>query len=134
MPVQRIQLDVVTPEKLAFTGEVDEVTLPGALGEFGVLPGHAFFLSELKPGAMHFRKAGEDDYFAINRGIAEVTPAKVTVLVQTAEHKGEIDVERAEAARTRAEKRLQERKENMDMARAETALQRATARLKVARL
>lgn len=133
MAEQKIQLDIVTPEKLAFTGNVDEVTLPGALGEFGVLPGHTFFLSELKPGPMHFSRGEEADYFALNRGIAEVTPTKVTVLVQTAEHQSEIDVERAEAARTRAEQRLQEEKAEIDMTRAEAALQRAIARLKVAK-
>lgn len=134
MAEQRIQLDIVTPEKIAFTGDVDEITLPGALGEFGVLPGHTFFLSELKVGPMHFSREGQIEYFALNRGIAEVTPAKVTVLVRTAENKAEIDVERARAAQARAEQRLRDRERDIDMARAEAALRRSLARLKVARL
>jgi F-type H+-transporting ATPase subunit epsilon len=131
MAEYRIQLDIVTPEKLAFSGEVDEVNLPGVLGEFGVLPGHTPFLSELKIGPMHFRREGKVEWFALSRGIAEVTPRKVTVLVRTAESKEEIDVTRAESARQRAEQRLRERQEGMDLARASAALQRAVARLKI---
>lgn len=133
MAESRIQLDIVTPEKLAYSGEVDEVNLPGALGEFGVLPGHTFFLSELKIGPMHFRREGRVEWFALNRGVAEVTPEKVTVLVTTAEHREEIDVARAEAARARAEERIQARQEGVDILRVEAALQRALARLKVAK-
>jgi F-type H+-transporting ATPase subunit epsilon len=133
MADQRIQLDIVTPEKIAFTGEVVEITLPGAQGEFGVLPGHTFFLSELKVGPMHFIRGGQIQYFALNRGIAEVTPTKVTVLVTTAENKADVDVERAEAAQARAEQRLRDREGDIDMARAEAALQRSLARLKVAK-
>jgi F-type H+-transporting ATPase subunit epsilon len=133
MPEYRIQLDIVTPDKLVFTGEVDEVNLPGVLGEFGVLPGHTPFLSELKIGPMHFRREGKVEWFALSRGIAEVTPRKVTVLVTTAEDKTEIDVARADAARQRAELRLREREEGIDTARAHASLQRALARLKVAR-
>lgn len=134
MAESRIQLDVVTPEKLAFSGQVDEVNLPGVLGEFGVLPGHTPFLSELKIGLMHFKREGRVEWFALNRGVAEVTPSKVTVLVRTAESKEEIDVARAEAAKARAEQRLREKQEGVDLARAEAALQRALARLKVARI
>ncbi|MGQ9655046.1 MAG: F0F1 ATP synthase subunit epsilon [Thermodesulfobacteriota bacterium] len=132
MAEHRIQLDIVTPDKLAFSGEVDEVNLPGSLGEFGVLPGHTPFLSELKIGPMHFRREGQVEWYALNRGIAEVTPQKVTVLVKTAEAKAEIDARRAEAARARAEQRLKEKQEGIDVARAQAALQRAIARLKVA--
>lgn len=132
MAEHRIQLDIVTPDKLAFSGEVDEVNLPGSLGEFGVLPGHTPFLSELKIGPMHFRREGQVEWYALNRGIAEVTSQKVTALVKTAEAKAEIDAKRAEAARARAEQRLKERQEGIDVARAQAALQRAIARLKVA--
>lgn len=134
MAESRIQLDIVTPEKLAFSGQVDEVNLPGVLGEFGVLPGHTPFLSELKIGLMHLKREGRVEWFALNRGVAEVTPSKVTVLVRTAESKEEIDVARAEAAKARAEQRLRERQEGVDLARAEAALQRALVRLKVARI
>jgi F-type H+-transporting ATPase subunit epsilon len=134
MAESRIQLEIVTPERVVFGGEVEEVVLPGRLGEFGVLPGHTFFLSELRIGAAHFRRDGQVHWYALNQGIAEVTPQKVIVLVKTAESKDEIDVARAEAARQRAEKRLRERPEGLDVLRAEAALQRALARLKVARV
>jgi len=134
MAESRIQLDIVTPEKLAFSGQVEEVNLPGVLGEFGVLPGHTPFLSELRIGPMHFRSEGKLEWFAINRGIAEVTPTKVTVLVRTAESSRDIDVARAEASKARAEQRLKDRQEGVDVARAEASLQRALARLKVARV
>ncbi len=134
MAEYRIQLDIVTPAGVAFSGEVDEVNLPGALGEFGVLPGHTPFLSELKIGQMHFRQDKEVSWYALNKGIAEVTPRKVAVLVKTAEDKDKIDVTRAQAARDRAEQRLRERKEGIDVARAQSALQRALTRLKVAGL
>jgi F-type H+-transporting ATPase subunit epsilon len=133
MADNRIQLDIVTPDKLAFSGEVDEVNLPGVLGEFGVLPSHTPFLSEIKVGALHFRREGRVEWFALNRGIAEVTPRKVTVLVTTAEGQGDIDVARAEASKQRAEQRLRERQEGIDGARAQASLQRALARLKAAR-
>jgi len=133
MAEHRIQLDIVTPEKLAFSGEVEEVNLPGALGEFGVLPGHTPFLSELKIGSMHFRQQGRVEWYALNRGIAEVTPSKVTVLVRTAESKAEINATRAEASRARAEQRMRERQEGIDVTRAQASLQRALARIKAAR-
>jgi F-type H+-transporting ATPase subunit epsilon len=134
MAEYRIQLDVVTPDKLAFSGQVDEVNLPGVLGEFGVLPGHTPFLSELKIGPMHFRQEGKVEWFALNRGIVEVTPKKVTVLTRTAEGREGIDATRAEASRQRAEQRLRERQEGIDLARAQAALQRALARLRVVRV
>lgn len=134
MAESRIQLDIVTPEKLAFSGKVEEVNLPGVLGEFGVLPGHTPFLSELRIGPMHFKSEGKLEWFALNRGIAEVTPAKVTVLVRTAESSREIDVARAEASKARAEQRLKERQEGLDVTRAEASLQRALARLRVAKV
>jgi F-type H+-transporting ATPase subunit epsilon len=134
MAEYRIQLDIVTPDKLAFSGEVDEVNLSGALGEFGVLPGHTPLLSELKIGTMHFRREGRMEWLAMSQGIAEVTPKRVTVLVQTAEQKAEIDVVRAEAARARAEERIRSREAGMDVFRAEAALQKALARLKVAKI
>ena len=134
MAEKAIQLDIVTPDKLAYSSEVDEVVLSGVLGEFGVLPGHTPFLSELKVGPMHLRKEGRVEWFALNSGIAEVTPHKVTVLVKTAESQEEIDLRRAEEALKRAEERLEAKKEGIDMLRAEAALQRAVARIKVTRL
>jgi F-type H+-transporting ATPase subunit epsilon len=127
-------LEIVTPRRLAISEPVDEATFPGIEGEFGVLPGHTPFLTQLKIGVLHFRKGNYVEYLAVNRGFVEVTPRKVTVLTETAELKSEIDVARAEEARKRAEERLKSKAEDIDFARAKAALDRATTRLKVARL
>ena len=129
----KIQLDVVTPQRMVISDEVDIVVAPGALGEFGVLAGHIPFLSTLKPGEMRFTRDGKVEHMAISSGFAEVQPEKVTVLADTAEMAREIDVDRAKRARERAEERLrQTKKEELDYSRAEAALQRALARLRVA--
>ncbi|MBW2617881.1 MAG: F0F1 ATP synthase subunit epsilon, partial [Deltaproteobacteria bacterium] len=91
----KIQLDVVTPEKLVISDEVDIVVAPGALGEFGVLAGHIPFLSTLTPGEMRFTRDGQVEYMAVGSGFAEVQPEKVTVLADTAELAREIDIDRA---------------------------------------
>ena len=129
----KIQLDVVTPEKMVISEEVDIVVAPGALGEFGVLAGHIPFLSTLKPGEMRFTRDGKVEYMAVGSGFAEVQPEKVTVLADTAELSREIDIDRAKRARQRAEERLrQAKKTELDYSRAEAALQRSLARLRVA--
>jgi len=129
----KIQLDVVTPEKMVISEEVDIVVAPGALGEFGVLAGHIPFLSTLKPGEMRFTRDGKVEHMAVGSGFAEVQPEKVTVLADTAELSREIDIDRAKRARERAEERLrQAKKEEVDYHRAEAALQRSLARLRVA--
>lgn len=131
----RIQLEVVTPERLVISEEVDEVTAPGALGEFGVLPGHTPFLTTLGVGELGYRVETQWRYLAITWGYAEVLPNTVTMLAQTAEMAEEIDIERAERAKRRAEERLREwsaQGADIDFERASVALQRALTRLQVA--
>jgi F-type H+-transporting ATPase subunit epsilon len=131
----RIQLEVVTPERQVLSAEVDELTAPGALGYFGVLPGHTPFLTTLGLGELGYRIGGQWEYLAITWGYAEVLPNKVTILAETAEMAEEIDVERAERARRRAEERLREwstQAADIDFERASVALQRAQIRLQVA--
>jgi F-type H+-transporting ATPase subunit epsilon len=126
---------VVTPERLVISEDVDEVTAPGALGEFGVLPGHTPFLTTLGVGQLAYRVGTQWRYLAITWGYAEVTPNKVSILAQTAEMAEEIDVERAERAKRRAEERLHEwsaRGADIDFERSSIALQRALIRLQVA--
>ena len=94
----KLLLEVVTPEKLLLSREVDEVTCPGAEGEFGVLPGHCHFLSTLKIGELRYRVGGITHFMAVLWGFAEVTPHKVTILAEIGEKAEEIDVERAQAA------------------------------------
>ncbi len=130
---KKILLEVVTPDKLLLSKEVDVVVATGVDGEFGVLHGHIPFLASLAVGELRFRDGNETDYAAITGGFAEVTGTKVTILAEAAELAREIDVDRAQRARERAEKRLnQAQKEKIDYARAEAALQRAILRLRLA--
>jgi F-type H+-transporting ATPase subunit epsilon len=131
----RIQLDVVTPERQVLSIEVDEVSAPGALGYFGVLPGHTPFITTLGMGELSYRSGNRWEYLAITWGYAEVLPNRVTILTETAEMAAEIDIERAERAKRRAEQRLREwttTVADIDFERATAALERALIRLQVA--
>jgi F-type H+-transporting ATPase subunit epsilon len=131
----RILLEVVTPDRQVLSVEVDEVTAPGANGYFGVLPGHIPFITTLGLGELGYRIGNQWEYLAITWGYAEVLPNHVTILTQTAEMAEEVDVERAERAKRRAEERLREwstTTADIDFERASTALQRAAIRLQVA--
>ena len=86
----RLNLEILTPERIVESLEVEQVTLPGTEGQFGVLPGHAALLSSLEIGEMSFSVAGEKTYYAVNRGFAEVFQNRVMVLVETAERADEI--------------------------------------------
>ena len=132
MAEKTLHLDVVTPEKTVVSDEVDIVMAPGYFGEFGALPNHIPFLAQLQPGEVKYRKGGQLESIAVSGGYAEVLPTKVTVLATTAERAQEIDVERARAAKERAEQRLRERQAGVDFAKAEAALQRAIARIRAA--
>ncbi len=104
-----IALTVVTPEGQAFHGEADAVVLPGSEGEFGVLPGHEPFLSALRIGAMTIQKpGGEELHAAVSQGFAEVHDDQVSVMVGTCDFAHEIDRSRAEIARERAQRQLEE--------------------------
>lgn len=126
-----LQLDVVTPEGTVVSDQAEIVVAPGYLGEFGVLFNHIPFLAQLQPGELRYRRGSKVEYVAVSGGYAEVLPTKVTVLATAAERAQDIDVERARAAKARAEGRLKERQEEIDFARAEAALRRAAARLRV---
>jgi F-type H+-transporting ATPase subunit epsilon len=129
----RLALEVATPTRLAVAEAVDEVVLPGVNGYFGVLPGHAPFLSTLGVGELTYRVGRDERHLAVAGGFAEIRNDKVIVLADTAELPGEIDRERAERARERAERRLAGRSpDDVDYARAAAALSRALVRLHVA--
>lgn len=130
---ETIKFRLVTPSRLLLDEEVDEVTAPGAVGEFGVLPKHISFLSLLVAGEMSYKQGAERHRLAVSGGYAEVLDDVMTVLADAAEYADEIDVERARSARERAEKRLAELShEDKEFAAAEAALRRALARLQVA--
>ena len=131
-----IQLVIVTPERQLLSHSVVEVTLPGAEGELGVLPGHAPLITELGIGELRYKTAegALSEPIALIRGFVEVLQDRVTVLAETAERPEEIDIERAKAALERAEKRIAAGPgtQDIDWDRATAALQRAMIRLKVA--
>jgi F-type H+-transporting ATPase subunit epsilon len=126
-------LEIVTPEKLAYRDQVDEVVVPGIDGQLGILPHHAPLLTVLGVGELHIRKGGDDEYFAVVGGFLQVRPDKVVVMAETADMASEIDLERAEQARRDAEKALSSAYvEPADMAAARAALDRALLRIRVA--
>jgi F-type H+-transporting ATPase subunit epsilon len=125
-----IRLELVTPERLLLSEEVDEVVAPGYEGEFGVLPGHTQFLAILNIGVLWYRKESAVKKIALGGGFAEVTHERVVVLADTAERADEIDLERAQRARDRAEARLKELSmDDETHAKAYAALQRALVRM-----
>jgi F-type H+-transporting ATPase subunit epsilon len=132
-----VVFELATPTRMLVTAEVDEVVAPGVEGYFGVLPGHAAFLTTLGPGEVTYRSGQTEHRVAVTGGFAEVRAERVIILAENAERPEEIDRERAERARQRAEMRLQGKspdgsQEEVDFARALTALARALTRLVLA--
>jgi F-type H+-transporting ATPase subunit epsilon len=129
-----IELVIVTPEKQLLRDKAVEVQLPGENGYLGVLPGHAPLITELGIGELSYHDASgkESDHIALIQGFAEVLADRVTVLAETAERAGEIDLQRAKDALARAQKRLSSGDPNIDLDRASIALQRALIRIQVA--
>jgi F-type H+-transporting ATPase subunit epsilon len=130
----KIQLRIVTPTRLVVDEEVDEVTAPGVLGQFGVLPNHIAFLTLLQPGELSYKQGGRVTRLAIAGGYAEVLDNVMTVLADAAEFAEEIDVARAQRAKEQAEKNMAALNiDDREFALCEAALHRATARIEVAR-
>jgi F-type H+-transporting ATPase subunit epsilon len=128
-----LTLELVTPDHAIAHEEVDEVVLPGALGEFGVLPGHTPMLAALDVGQLWYRRGEEKTFVSVARGVAEVLPDRVIVICRIAERADEIDVARAEAAARRAQTDLKRPSASLDdVERARVALIRALTRLNVA--
>ncbi len=125
-----IRLDIVTPEKMAFSTEVSMVIARTTAGDIGILPGHAPLIAALAIWPLRIITDGEEILISMCGGFIEVQPEKITILANCAELPEEIDVERAETAKARAENHL--RDNNSDVARAEVALKRAMVRLRVA--
>src|SRR6186997_2846211 len=100
-------LEIVTPERLAFSEDVDSVQVPGIDGELGILPHHAPLVSLLGVGELRIRKGGQEELFAVAGGFLQVRPDKVVVMAETADLDSDIDLEKAKAARDEAEKALE---------------------------
>ena len=126
-------LEIVTPERLAYSDSVDSVVLPGSQGELGVLPHHAPLVSTLGIGELRIRKGGNEEAFAIVGGFLQVLPDKVVVMAETADMAAEIDLEKAQHARRQAEAALESGYAvGADLAAARAALQQALLRIRVA--
>ena len=130
----RLTLEIATPTRLVVSETVDEVVAPGSEGYFGVLPGHAPFLTSLGVGVVTYRSGRDEHQLAVAGGFAEVRNDKVIILADSAERPEEIDRARAERAKERAERRLAGRTdEEVNYVRAQAALARALIRLQIAR-
>ena len=130
----KLYLEIITPEKVIVSQEVDMVVAPGTEGEFGVLPGHVLFLSSIIPGELRYTSGSERMFMAVTQGFSEVSDDKVSILVDAAEKAEDIDIERAHSAIERAKERLSKERgrKDVDFERASAALGRAFARIRVA--
>jgi F-type H+-transporting ATPase subunit epsilon len=122
-------LEIVTPERLVYAEQVNSISVRGSEGDLGILPGHLPLVTPLKIAPIRIKIGGQTEVIAVNGGFVEVRKDKVVILAESAERSEDIDVERARAARERAELRLQSKQEQIDHHRAEVALQRALNRL-----
>jgi len=127
------KLRIITPDRVFYEGEADMVEFNTTEGEIGVLPGHIPLTVIIKPGILHIYEKDDEKVAALHAGFAEILPDEITILAEVIEWPDEIDGERAEAARHRAEDRLQHKTPETDVARAETALMRAMARIQILR-
>jgi F-type H+-transporting ATPase subunit epsilon len=127
-----LQLEIVSPERRAFTEEVDEVIVPGIDGQLGILPHHTRLITALGTGELRIKKGGSEQSLLISGGFVEVRPDKVIVMADLAEHSDEIDQAKAVEARRRAEAELESAKDPIDLARVRAALQTALMRERIA--
>ena len=127
-----LQLEIVSPERRAFTDEVDMVIVPGIDGQLGILPHHTPLISALGVGELRIKKGGTEQSLLISGGFVEVRPDKVVVMADLAEHSDEIDEARAVEARKRAEQQLEQTNDPVDLARVRAALQTALMRERIA--
>ena len=132
MAEKTFHLEIVTPKRIVFKGEVTSFTAPGMEGGFQVLHSHAPMLASVKIGRVKISDvSGTEFQYAISGGFVEVRENNVILLAETAERTDEIDVERVKAARDRALKRISEKYPEIDLERARLALYRALNRLKI---
>ncbi|HVN48315.1 MAG TPA: F0F1 ATP synthase subunit epsilon [Bacteroidota bacterium] len=133
MAEKSFYLEIITPRRIVFKGEVVSISVPGVVGGFQVLKNHAALLSSLNVGEVKLTDgSGNEFHFATSGGFVEVHDNSAVLLAETAERADEIDIERAKSARERAKKRLEEKEATLDPARATLALQRAQNRLHIA--
>jgi F-type H+-transporting ATPase subunit epsilon len=130
--VSKMTVEVVTPERVVYSGEAGMVIARGVEGDLGILPNHMPLVTPLKIAPVRIKTDGDKEVkIAVSGGFMEVRGDKVTILAETAELPEDIDVERAKAAKARAEQRLIDKHPDLDIRRAERALARAMARLEI---
>jgi F-type H+-transporting ATPase subunit epsilon len=130
---ETLKLEIVTPEEIMYSGDVEMVTLPGVVGEMGILPQHVPLMTQLVPGEITVRKDGRDFFVATGEGLIEVRPNRVAVLTDLAVAADRIDEAKAEEARRRAEARLHEKLSDEEVASVNASLARSLAQLRVKR-
>jgi F-type H+-transporting ATPase subunit epsilon len=128
----KLNLEVITPERLVLSELVDEVVVPGLGGELGILPEHTQLISQLQTGVLVYRQGAERKQLHVSGGFVEVQPDRVSVLSDVAEKPEEIDLERAQRANELAEKELKSQRDDIDYHSAEQKLQRALTRIQLA--
>jgi F-type H+-transporting ATPase subunit epsilon len=129
--VSTFLLEIVTPERKVYAEQVNMIVVKGVAGELGILPHHIPLVTPLKIAPVHIKQGNTDEYIAVSGGFMEVGKDKVIILAESAERPGDIDVERAKAAKARAQGRVSDKAENIDFHRAELALQKAAMRIEV---
>ena len=127
----KIKLEIVTPERLLLSEEVDEVTIPGSEGYLGILPGHLPLLTTIGTGVLSYRKGNQKTSLAASGGFAEVLPDRVIIMADSVERADEIDVSRARAAKEKAERQLAS-KEDVNVEETMASMMRALSRIEVA--
>ncbi|HLY74165.1 MAG TPA: F0F1 ATP synthase subunit epsilon [Planctomycetota bacterium] len=129
---KKFKTEIVTPEKIVFSEEIESLVIPAERGYLGVLAGHAPLLCTLQPGAITIRGDRGEQHFSTSGGFMEVTPGKAVLLTESAEEASAIDVKRAEESKKRAQDRLAASAKDVDKERAKAALDRAQNRLQIA--
>ncbi|MBO1511949.1 F0F1 ATP synthase subunit epsilon [Metabacillus bambusae] len=129
--MKTVLVNVVTPDGPVYDADVEMVSVKAQSGELGILPGHIPMVAPLEIGAVRLKQGSGTELVAVSGGFIEVRPDKVTILAQAAEKSESIDVTRAQAAKKRAEERLNQKTDEIDFKRAELALRRAINRLDV---
>jgi F-type H+-transporting ATPase subunit epsilon len=128
----KFRLEIVTPERLVYSEDIDILTVPTVQGEISILAKHIPLVTIISPGEIRIKKDNEIEYMAITGGFVQVLPHKVIILADAAERAEEIDLERAMKARERAQKLMEEKRaDKMTHAEAMAAFQRALVRIKV---
>lgn len=129
-----LRLDIITPERIVYSDEIDSVVVPGVEGELGILPNHTALFTQIKPGEVKIKKGKEEIFLGVTGGFLDVAPgSKVSVLADYAVRSEEVEVARAEQAKKRAEQMMKEKKSEQDFVFAEVELRKAILELKVAR-